>query len=118
MVGEKNTNGAFARSFGTLPLLLVSVRVRIAPDGTHIERRILLFRWRKFVPANEIQAVQVEIGMRAGNRFYWNLLLISTVTPPKPSLRKPGVRIWCFTRDKGKAEQLAALVSTELGRTP
>jgi hypothetical protein len=109
---------AFAALIGysALSLALGSTRLRVSPDGVRIERRLLIGRSSRNLPAGAIESVEPEVGMRAGSRLYWDLRLRSKDPDRRHRGRRPGTRVAGRLRDKRDAERLAALISSALER--
>lgn len=101
--------------YAALSLWLGSTRLRVSPDGVRIERRLLFGRSRK-LSAGEIESVEPEVGVRAGNRLYWDLRLRSKDPDRRGRGRSTGTRVPGRIRDKHDAERLAAVITRALER--
>jgi hypothetical protein len=110
--------GAFTAliAYGALRLWLGSTRVQVRRDGVRVEDRLLFFRSVETVPAEQIGAIDLEVGMRSGKRVYWDLRLRPGDAPPRAGRRRRGTRIAGHVADKREAERLASAIAGELGR--
>ena len=103
-------------TYGALQLLLGSTRLRAQRSGVELEKRLLFFGTRKHIPAEALERIDLEVGMRSGSRVYWDLRLRTGGTPRRSGKKRRGTRIPSRIADKSQAERLLAAISDALGR--
>jgi hypothetical protein len=80
-----------------------------------LERRLLGVGRSQRIPAEKIEGVVLETGLRVGSRVYWDLRLRTKLGTGSRGKRRAGVRLGGCIRDKQEAERLTQLLRDALG---
>jgi hypothetical protein len=114
----------FAAAFGGFSALILyaalglwtgSTRVVANRGEVTVQRRLLGVGRTRRVPAEKIDGVALETGMRVGSSIYWDLYLRTRAESSSRGKRRPGVRVGGSIRDKQEAERLTRLLRDALG---
>jgi hypothetical protein len=101
--------------YGALGLWAGSTRVVANRGDVTVQRRLLGVGRTRCVPAEKIEGVALETGMRVGNNVYWDLRLRTKAETGRRGKRRAGVRVGGSIRDKQEAERLTQLLRDALG---
>jgi hypothetical protein len=102
--------------YGALGLWAGSIRVAANRGEVTLQRRLLGFRRTQWIPAEKIEGVSLETGLRVGSRVYWDIHLRKKLGTGSRRKRRAGVRVGGCMRDKHEAERLTQLLRDALGR--
>jgi hypothetical protein len=101
--------------YGALGLWAGSTRVVANRGDVTVQRRLLGIGRTRRVPAERIEGVTLETGMRVGSSVYWDLRLRMKAESGSRRKRRAGVRVGGNIRDKQEAERLTRLLRDALG---
>ena len=101
--------------YAALGLWAGSSRVAANRADVTLRRRLLGIGRSQRVPAEKIEGVALETGLRVGSRVYWDLHLRTKAESGRRGKRRAGVRLGGCIRDKQEAERLAQLLRDALG---
>jgi hypothetical protein len=101
--------------YGALGLWAGSIRVAANRGEVTLQRRLLGVGRSQWIPAEEIEGVSLETGLRVGSRVYWDIHLRKKLGTGSRRKRRTGVRVGGCVRDKQEAERLTQLLRDALG---
>ncbi len=101
--------------YAALGLWAGSTRVVANRGDVTLQRRLLGVGRSRRVPAEKIEGVALEAGLRVGSSVYWDLQLRTKAGSGSRGRRRRGVRLGGTIRDREEAERLAQLLRAALG---
>jgi len=101
--------------YAALTLWAESTRILARADGVEVHHRLLGMGRVRFIPADSIAGVALDVGMRSGRAIYWDLYLRQKGAPLGSRSSRRGRRVGGRIRDKREAERVAEQVRRALG---